>query len=88
MTKQINIANCNEWLKANNPKSVAIVCNEGHGDIELAGAIKNYSRDTNVRLFEPGNFLKEDAAEFEFVLFGHVAQDQNLSMLRHGEFWL
>lgn len=78
----------NEWLAANNPKSVAIVCTDGYGDVEFAKAIKGYNNNIHVHLFEPGNFLKEDIPAFEFIMLGHDFTDQNLSKLQPGEFVL
>jgi hypothetical protein len=87
-TEKITPANYSEWLVANNPKSVAIVCTDGYGDVELAKAIKGYNNNIHVHLFEPGNFLKEDATLFEFIMLGHDFNDQSLSRLQPGEFVL
>ena len=84
--EKITPASYNKWLAENNPKSVSIVCTDGYGDTELAKAIKNHNSSANIHLFEPGNFLKEDAPAFDFIMFGYDLADQDLSKLKHGEF--
>lgn len=82
---KISQASYPEWLASSTPKSVAIVCTDGYGDVEMAKAIKSHVR---LHLFEPGNFLPEDAAEFDLVLLGFDASHKVLSTLKSGEFLL
>lgn len=84
--EKITPSSYKEWLAATNPKSVAIVCTDNYGDVELAKTIKSYNSSIHVHLFEPGNFLKEDAPAFDFILVGHDFSDQDLSKLQPGEF--
>lgn len=75
-----------KWLASSTPKSVAIVCTDGYGDVEMAKVIKSHNGNVNLHLFEPGNFIPEDAAGFDLVLFGFDASHKVLSTLKSGEF--
>lgn len=85
---KISQASYPEWLASSAPKAVAIVCTDGYGDVEMAKAIKSHGSSVRLHLFEPGNFLPEDATEFDLVLFGFDASHKVLSTLKSGEFLL
>lgn len=85
---KISQASHPEWLASSTSKSVAIVCTDGYGDVEMAKAIKSHGSCVRLHLFEPGNFLPEDAAEFDLVLFGFDTSHEVLSTLKSGEFLL